>query len=80
MIENMDTKEVATILDSANNIEVRSGHLCAQVCTKKVLGEPKGLVRASTYLFSTEKDITMFLESVKDIIDTWCLRCILYMT
>ena len=69
-IEGMDPTEVAMILDSSNNIEIRSGHLCAQVCTKKVLGEPEGIVRASTYFYNTEKDITMFAKAVKDIVDT----------
>lgn len=69
-IEGMDPTEVAMILDSSNNIELRSGHLCAQVYTKKVLGEPEGIVRASTYFYNTERDITMFAKAVKDIVDT----------
>ncbi len=69
-IENMDPVEIAMILYSTNNIEVRSGHLCAQVYTKKVLGEVKGVVRVSTYFYNTEKDITIFAEAVKDIVDT----------
>jgi len=69
-IEGIDPTEVAMILDSSNNIEVRSGHLCAQVFTKKVLGEPEGIVRASSYFYNTEKEMTMFAEAVKDIVDT----------
>ncbi|MGQ9781503.1 MAG: aminotransferase class V-fold PLP-dependent enzyme [Nitrososphaeria archaeon] len=68
-IENLDPTEVAMILDSSSNIAVRSGHLCAQICTKEVLSEPEGVVRASTYIYNTEKEIKMFAEAVKDIVD-----------
>jgi cysteine desulfurase/selenocysteine lyase len=69
-IENMDSAEIVMILDSTNNIKVRSGHRCAQVNTNKVLGEAKGVVKVSTYFYNTERDITIFAKVVKDIVDT----------
>lgn len=69
-IGKLDPAEVAMILDSSSNIAVRSGHLCAQVCTRDVLSEPEGVVRASTYFYNTENEIRTFAEAVKDIVDT----------
>jgi cysteine desulfurase/selenocysteine lyase len=69
-IMGLDPTEVAMILDTSNKVEVRSGHLCAQICTRKILGEAEGVVRASTYFYNKEEEIVTFAESVKKIVDT----------
>jgi selenocysteine lyase/cysteine desulfurase len=69
-IENIGPTKVGVILYSTNNIEVRSGHPCAQVYTKKVPREVKWVVTVSTYFFNIERDMTMFADAVKDIVDT----------
>jgi len=72
-IDGLDPSEVAMILDSTSEIEVRSGHLCAQVCTKRVLGQPDGVVRVSSYFYNTEEEITKFADTIKHIVDTMVL-------
>ncbi|MEM3404577.1 MAG: cysteine desulfurase [Nitrososphaeria archaeon] len=72
-INGLDPSEVAMILDSTSGIEVRSGHLCAQVCTKRVLGQPNGIVRVSSYFYNTEGEITKLADTIKHIVDTMVL-------
>jgi len=72
-IDGLDPSEVAMILDSTSGIEVRSGHLCAQVCTKRVLGQPDGVVRVSSYFYNTEGEIIKLADTIKYIVDTMVL-------
>jgi len=66
-LEGVDPMELGMMLDSVGKIEVRSGHLCAQIGTRRVLGEEDGVVRASTYFYNTEAEIEKFADSLKKI-------------
>ncbi len=58
--------EVALMLDQASNIAVRSGHHCC-IPLMKHLGLKYGSVRASLYLYNTEKEIEMLLATLEEI-------------
>ncbi|MGQ9781154.1 MAG: aminotransferase class V-fold PLP-dependent enzyme [Nitrososphaeria archaeon] len=71
-LEGVDPMELGMMLDSAGKIEVRSGHLCAQIGTCRVLREKDGVVRASTYFYNTEDDVQKFTDSLKKIASAFC--------
>jgi cysteine desulfurase/selenocysteine lyase len=66
-LKGVNPMDLGMMLDSIGKIEVRSGHMCAEICTKRVLKEKDGVVRASTYFYNNEEDIRKFAESLKKI-------------
>ena len=66
-IGNMNPNFISIMFDSLGQIEVRGGHLCAPIATKKVLKEKNGVVRLSTYFYNTEEDIEKFVEVARKI-------------
>lgn len=58
--------EVALMLDQASNIAVRSGHHCC-IPLMKHLGLKYGSVRASLYLYNTEREIERLLVTLEEI-------------
>jgi len=73
MKEIQDAHEVARKLDHFEAIMVRSGHHCAMPfhrCLRDNLVIPiEGSVRASLYLYNTENEIDLFLETLRDFIN-----------
>jgi len=63
----MNPHDVALTLDAKYNIAVRSGHHCALPLMKRLIGNPEGTVRASTYLYNTMEEIETLIKAVKDI-------------
>ncbi|MDO8427872.1 MAG: aminotransferase class V-fold PLP-dependent enzyme [Candidatus Diapherotrites archaeon] len=63
---NAHPHEVAIMLDSLNKVCVRSGVFCAQP-GMTFLGYPDGAVRASLYLYNSEQDIQVFLDTLKKV-------------
>ncbi|MEM3871796.1 MAG: cysteine desulfurase [Nitrososphaeria archaeon] len=66
-LKGVNPMNLGMMLDSISKIEVRSGHMCAEICTKKVLKEKDGVVRASTYFYNNEEDVQKFAEALKKI-------------
>jgi cysteine desulfurase/selenocysteine lyase len=66
-VGSVDPNFVSLMLDSLGQIEVRGGHLCAPIATKRVLKEKRGVVRISTYFYNTEEDIEKFAEAIRKI-------------
>ncbi len=64
-IEGVNPHDVALMLDEASDIMVRSGHHCCMPLLKYLGLE--GTVRASLYLYNTEAEVDMFLETVEEI-------------
>ncbi|MCX6772755.1 MAG: aminotransferase class V-fold PLP-dependent enzyme [Candidatus Micrarchaeota archaeon] len=58
--------QVALMCDSLSKIALRSGTFCAQPAMES-LGAPNGAVRASLYLYNTEKEIETFRETLGKI-------------
>jgi cysteine desulfurase/selenocysteine lyase len=58
--------EVALMLDNLAGVCVRSGVFCAEPALN-ALGAPRGAVRASLYLYNTEKEVEAFVEALKKI-------------
>ncbi len=68
-VGDLNPHDVALALDVSADIMVRSGHHCALPLSKAVLGKP-GSVRASVYIYNTEKEIDKFVSTVKEIAET----------
>jgi cysteine desulfurase/selenocysteine lyase len=65
-IKDLNSHDVALMLDEASNIMVRSGHHCCMPLMK-YFGLKEGAVRVSLYLYNTEEEVDTFLETVKEI-------------
>ena len=65
-IKDLNSHDVALMLDEASNIMVRSGHHCCMPMIK-YFGLKEGVVRVSLYLYNTEEEVDTFLETVKEI-------------
>jgi len=73
-IGNLNPHDIALALDITAKIMVRSGHLCAIPLMKELLGTPKGLVRASTYIYNTEDEVEFFISTVAEIAKSFIAR------
>jgi selenocysteine lyase/cysteine desulfurase len=67
-IKDMDPSETSSILDNAFNIAVRSGLHCAPIA-HETLGtlNTGGTVRVSAGVFTTDEEITTFIEAIEEI-------------
>jgi cysteine desulfurase/selenocysteine lyase len=66
-IEGMDPSKTGFLLDSEFDIAVRTGLHCAPLAHKTIGTFPEGTVRVSPGFFNTEKEIDVFLESIRAI-------------
>lgn len=66
LVEGMDVHELAIILDETQNIMVRSGRHCVHSWFNA--HKIDGSLRASFYLYNTEKEAELFVETLKQII------------
>lgn len=66
-IQGYDPGEVATILDQAFDIKVRSGLHCAPAAHKTLGTYPKGTVRISPGYFNTETEIEQVIQAINKI-------------
>lgn len=66
-IKGLDSHEAALLLDSMAKIAVRSGLHCAHPLVKQVLKQPKGTVRASTYIYNTREEIEKLVSTIEEI-------------
>jgi cysteine desulfurase/selenocysteine lyase len=66
-IGDLNPHDVALALDVSANIMVRSGHHCAYPVMKEVIHAPSGSVRASLYLYNTEREVDLFINTVREI-------------
>ena len=68
-IKGLSPHQTALALFEISNIAIRSGMHCAEPLISKF--NPDGLARASFYLYNTEKEIDLFVETLKQIISTF---------
>jgi cysteine desulfurase/selenocysteine lyase len=66
-VDGLHPHEVAHILDEGAGIMVRSGKHCCQPLMKH-LGLKNGTVRASLYLYNTEKEVELFVDTMKELV------------
>ncbi len=64
-IKGIEAHDLAIILDEMSNIAVRSGMHCAEPLISCL--NPKGLARASFYLYNTKEEIDEFIQALKTI-------------
>lgn len=66
-VDNVDAHDLAMILDETENIMVRSGMHCVHSWFNA--RSIRGSVRASAYLYNTEAEIKIFVETLRKIIE-----------
>ncbi len=64
-----DPSEIGFALDSEYDISVRVGMHCAPSAHKTLGTWPRGTVRVSPGYFNTEKDIEIFIEALRNIVN-----------
>lgn len=65
-LRNVKHHQVALMCDSLSKIALRSGVFCAQPAMES-LGVKEGAVRASLYIYNTEKEVEIFRETLGKI-------------
>ncbi len=66
-IHGVNPHRVSSLYNEWGNILIRSGHMCAYPLMKNIIKRPRGVVRASTYLYNTEDEVNRFLEVTEKI-------------
>jgi len=66
-INNMDSVQVSTILDSRYNIATRGGLHCAILAHKSMGTDKLGMVRLSVSSFNTRQEVKNAISAIKDI-------------
>ncbi|MGY0694153.1 aminotransferase class V-fold PLP-dependent enzyme [Virgibacillus sp. FSP13] len=66
-VSNVDSQEIAMILDSHYNIAVRAGLHCSPLTHEMLETMSQGVVRASLSIYNTEKEVNSFLEAIAEI-------------
>jgi selenocysteine lyase/cysteine desulfurase len=70
-IKGMVPEEVGYYLDSSYDIIVRTGLHCAPLILKPIGVYPWGTVRASPSYFTTDNEVDVFIEAIKQGIKTF---------
>ncbi|VVB98699.1 Cysteine desulfurase [uncultured archaeon] len=65
-LKNVSHQQVALMCDNLSKIALRAGVFCAEPAAKS-MGFGKGAVRASLYLYNTEKEVQVFAETLGKI-------------
>ena len=65
-LKGVSAHQVALMADSLSKIALRSGVFCAEPAAN-VLGFPKGAARASLYIYNTEEEVRIFVETMQKI-------------
>ena len=66
-IQDVDSSEVAFILDQSFQIAVRSGYHCTPLAHEIAGTLATGAVRASIGYFTTDEEVAALIEAVKEI-------------
>lgn len=66
-VMEIDSQEIAMILDSHYKIAVRAGLHCSPLTHDTLKTSDQGVVRASLGRFNTEKEVDIFIQAVKEI-------------
>jgi len=67
ILKNIDPSEVAFILDQSFQIAVRAGYHCTPLAHQTAGTLDQGAVRASIGYFTTDEDIDVLFDAIKDI-------------
>ncbi|GAB3797810.1 aminotransferase class V-fold PLP-dependent enzyme [Virgibacillus kimchii] len=66
-IDQIDSQEVATILDSHYDIAVRAGLHCSPLTHEILNTENQGVIRASLNYYNTNEEVDIFLRAIEEI-------------
>lgn len=64
--KKMEAHEIGAAIDEMENIAVRTGMMCAQPMVESI--NPKGLCRASFYLYNTKQEIDLLAETLETVL------------
>lgn len=67
-VEGMDGAALAHQLDQQYNIAVRAGYHCTPLAHETIGTTAQGAIRASVGIFTTENEVTYFVQSLKSIL------------
>ena len=67
-IKNIDSQEIAMVLDSHYNIAVRAGLHCSPLTHGTLQTTEQGVVRVSLGFYNTEKEVDLFLHAIEEIV------------
>lgn len=70
---DIPSQEIAMILDSHYNIAVRGGIHCSPLTHETLNTSEQGIVRASLSVYNTEKEIDIFIQAMKEIVESYNL-------
>lgn len=79
-IKGMVPEEVGYILDSSYDIIVRTGLHCAPLLLKPLGVYPWGTVRVSPAYFSTDNEVDIFIEAIKQTVKTFVRKGNIYLS
>ncbi|WP_163969281.1 aminotransferase class V-fold PLP-dependent enzyme [Oceanobacillus halotolerans] len=68
---DIDSQEIAMILDSTYNIAVRAGLHCSPLAHEMLETMDRGVVRVSLSMYNTEKEVEKFLAAIQEIIEAY---------
>ncbi|OZU89461.1 cysteine desulfurase [Virgibacillus indicus] len=66
-IKNIDSQEIAMVLDSYYNIAVRAGLHCSPLTHDTLQTAEQGIVRVSLGIYNTEEEVETFLHAIEEI-------------
>jgi len=70
-IENINSQEIAAILDFHYGIAVRAGLHCSPWTHEKLHTVDQGVIRASLSYYNTEEEVDRFLQAIAEIAETY---------
>ncbi len=68
-VKGLEAHDLAITLDEFSNIAIRSGMHCAEPLVSTL--NPKGLDRASFYLYNTKEEVDTFIDALKTIVKSF---------
>ena len=69
LMHDLPSHEVALLLDEAAGVMVRSGQHCVHSWFD-ARGHAQGSLRASAYMYNTEEDARLFVDTITEIVET----------
>ncbi len=66
---DLEAHEIGLSLDEMQNIATRTGMMCAQPIVERI--NPKGLARASFYIYNTKTEIDLFVDTLETVLKSF---------
>lgn len=70
-LKDVDSQEIATILDSHYDIAVRAGLHCSPLTHEMLYTTKQGVIRASLGFYNTEEEVDTFVQAIEEIVSAY---------